>query len=72
MAEIPLAHVVVAVATYWTLVATWLLLIGATTETAATAGVAIASAAKSGNIFNGWDLSFERLRQLVRDRSGSS
>jgi hypothetical protein len=46
----PLAHVVVAVATNWTLVATWLLLIGVTTETAATAGFAIASAAKSGKI----------------------
>jgi hypothetical protein len=38
--------------------ATLLLLIGATTETPATAGVAIASAAaKSGNIFIGGDLS---------------
>jgi hypothetical protein len=61
MAETPLAHVVVALAAYWTLEATLLLLSGATTETPAIAGVAIASAAKSDHIFNGFDLPCERL-----------
>ena len=57
MAETPLLHVVVAVATYWTLVATLLLLTGASTETPATAGVAIASAKTRGNSFTGLNLS---------------
>jgi hypothetical protein len=41
------------------------LLTGATIVTPATAGVAIASAARSSNIFNGLDLSCERLRQVI-------
>jgi hypothetical protein len=57
MDETPLLHDVVAVATYWTLVATLLLLTGATTETPATAGIAATRATKTANIFIASDLS---------------
>jgi hypothetical protein len=58
IADTPFEHVVLAVATNCTVVATWLLLSGAVTDTPAIAGAATPSAKIRANVFIGTNLSW--------------